>query len=70
MSEKKSSAKRSVGAQRDSSAKIVNFLNIDGINVSLADIRKSEFANVEDPAASVKALVAWAKQINAILKGS
>ena len=70
MSEKKSSAARSVGAKRDTAAKIVNFLNIDGINVSLGDIRKSEFASVEDPAASVKALVAWAKEINKILRGS
>ena len=60
----KSAALRSVGT-----AQKVDVLNINGSLYSLGDLRKADFSAVEDPAASVKSLVAWAKQLNQILKG-
>ena len=47
----------------------VNVLNINGNLFSFGDLRKADFSSLEDPAASVKSLVAWAKQLNGILRG-
>ena len=64
MANKKSKALRS-----GSTPLAVNVLNINGNLYSLGDLRKADFSGLEDPAASVKSLVAWAKQLNGILKG-
>lgn len=56
------------GTKRDA-PNIMNFFNINGMLYSLGDVRKSEFANIEDPKASVKSIQAWAIQINNILRG-
>ena len=47
----------------------VNVLNINGNLYSLGDLRKADFSDLEDPNATVKSIVAWAKQLNMILKG-
>jgi hypothetical protein len=47
----------------------MNFLNINGMTLSLGDLRKSDFSAVEDPKCSVKSLQTWAIQLNNILRG-
>lgn len=56
-------------ASRDA-PKITNFLNINGKLFSLGDLRQADFSSLEDPVASVNSLLAWAKSLNQILKGS
>ena len=38
------------------------------IALDLGDLFSADFQDLEDPAASVKSLVAWAKQLNRLLK--
>ena len=47
----------------------MNFLTINGMTLSLGDLRKADFAALEDPKASVKSIQAWAIQLNTILRG-
>ena len=49
--------------------KLMNFLTINGITLSLGDLRKADFSALEDPKASVNSLKAWAIQLNNILRG-
>ena len=63
------SAKSGKSLRAGGTPQTVNVLNINGNLFSLGDLRKADFSSVEDPAASVKSLVAWAKQLNRILKG-
>ena len=37
--------------------------------LEVGDLFSADFQDLEDPAASVKSIVAWAKQLNRILKG-
>lgn len=65
MSTKETEKKNS---KRDAPA-IVNFLSINGMTLSLGDLRKADFSAIEDPKASVKSIQAWAIQLNNILRG-
>ena len=56
------------GTKRDV-PNIMNFFNINGMTYSLGEVRKSEFAAIEDPKASVKSIQAWAIQVSNILRG-
>lgn len=56
------------GSTRDS-PRAMNFLTINGMTLSLGDLRKADFAALEDPKASVKSIQAWAIQLNTILRG-
>lgn len=55
-------------ANRDT-PKLMNFFNVNGSVFSLGDLRKTEFASIEDPKASVKSIQAWAIQVSNILRG-
>lgn len=59
--------KRKVASREN--PKVMNFLNINGMTLSLGDLRKADFSSVEDPKASVKSIQAWAIQLNNILRG-
>ena len=56
-------------AQKRDAPKVMNFLSINGLNLSLGDLRKSDFSSIENPKASVKSLLAWAISLNNILRG-
>ena len=47
----------------------MNFLTINGMTLSLGDIRKSDFSQLHNPKASVKSIQAWAIQLSNILRG-
>lgn len=47
----------------------MNFLTINGMTLSLGDLRKADFSQLQDPKASVKSIQAWAIQLNNILRG-
>ena len=47
----------------------MNFLNINGMILSLGDLRKADFSELQDPKASVNSLKNWAIQLNNILRG-
>ena len=64
---RKSTAEEKCG-KRDT-PKLMNFLTINGMTLSLGDLRKADFASLEDPKASVNSLKAWAIQLNNILRG-
>lgn len=49
--------------------RVMNFLNINGMTLSLGDLRKADFSALEDPKCSVKSLQAWAIELNNILRG-
>lgn len=55
--------------EKKEAPKNVNFLTINGLTLSIGDLRKVDFQSLEDPKSSVNSLVAWAKKVNAILKG-
>ena len=56
-------------AQKRDAPHIMNFLNINGMHMSLGDLRKADFSELEDPKASVKSLQAWAIQLSNIVRG-
>lgn len=56
------------GAKRDT-PQVMNFFKINGSTFSLGDLRKSDFASLENPLASVKSIQAWAIQLSNILRG-
>ena len=55
--------------QKRDTPQVMNFLNINGMTLSLGDLRKADFSGLEDPKASVKSIQAWATQLNTILRG-
>ena len=61
--------KNTTSTARDNTPKVTNFINIDGMVLSLGDLRKADFSQIEDPKASVNSLKAWAIQLNNILRG-
>ena len=60
--DKKKSQKRDV-------PQVMNFLNINGMTLSLGDLRKADFSELKNPQASVKSIQAWAVQLNNVLRG-
>lgn len=56
------------GSKRDA-PRVLNFLTINGMTLSLGDLRKADFSALEDPKASVKSIQSWAIQLNNILRG-
>lgn len=56
-------------SQRRDAPREMNFLTINGMTLSLGDLRKVDFAQLQDPKASVKSIQAWAIQLNNILRG-
>ena len=60
---------KSAALRAGGTAQKVDVLNINGSLYSLGDLRKADFSSLEDPSATVKSLVAWAKELNRILKG-
>ena len=59
----------SARSKKRDTPKPVNFLNINGIALSLGDLRKADFSAITDPKASVNSLREWAIQLNNILRG-
>lgn len=55
--------------QKREAPKVMNFFTIKDTTYALGDLRKSDFATLEDPKASVKSIQAWAIQLNNILRG-
>ena len=55
--------------QKRSAPQVMNFLNINGMTLSLGDLRKADFSGLEDPKASVKSIQEWAIQVSNILRG-
>lgn len=55
--------------QRRDAPKSMNFLTINGMTLSLGDIRKTDFSELHNPKASVKSIQAWAIQLSNILRG-
>jgi hypothetical protein len=47
----------------------MDFLTINGMTLSLGDLRKADFSGVEIPKSTVSSIVKWATQITAILQG-
>lgn len=47
----------------------MNFLTINGMTLSLGDLRKIDFSQLKDPNASVKSIQAWCIQVGDILRG-
>ena len=62
----KSTEKKS--GKRDN-PRIMNFLTVGGMTLSLGDLRKADFSALQDPKASVNSLKTWAIQLNNILRG-
>lgn len=56
-------------SQRRDAPQEMNFLTINGMTLSLGDLRKSDFSQLHDPKASVKSIQAWAIQLNNIIRG-
>lgn len=63
---RKTSNKRT--AKRDS-AHIANFLNINGMTISLGDLRKADFSQIANPKASVKSCQETLIAILDVLRG-
>ena len=59
--------KRKVASREN--PKVMNFLNINGMTLSLGDLRKADFSLLQDPKCSVKSLQTWAIQVSNILRG-
>jgi hypothetical protein len=55
--------------QKRAAPQVMNFLNINGMTLSLGDLRKADFSEIEDPKASVKSIQEWAIQVSNILRG-
>lgn len=56
-------------SQKRDAPQVMNFLNINGMTLSLGDLRKADFSELEDPKASVKSIQEWAIQVSNILRG-
>ncbi len=56
-------------SQKRDAPQVMNFLNINGMILSLGDLRKADFSELEDPKASVKSIQEWAIQVSNILRG-
>ena len=56
-------------SQKRDAPRVMNFLNINGMTLSLGDLRKADFSELENPKASVKSIQAWAIQLSNILRG-
>lgn len=67
MASKKTSVKKE---QKRDATPIANFLNIGSVTYALGDLHKADFSSLEDPAASVKSIQAWAIALNNILRGT
>lgn len=63
---KKTSKKRT--SKRDA-VNIANFLNINGMTISLGDLRKADFSQIADPKASVKSCQETLIAILNVLRG-
>lgn len=55
-------------AKREAPKKM-DFLTINGMTLSLGDLRKADFSGVEIPKSTVSSIVKWATQITSILQG-
>lgn len=55
--------------QRRDVPQAMNFLTINGMTLSLGNIRKEDFSKLHNPKASVKSIQAWAVQVSNILRG-
>jgi hypothetical protein len=60
--------KRATANKREAPKKM-DFLTINGMTLSLGDLRKADFSGVEIPKSTVSSIVKWATQITAILQG-
>lgn len=47
----------------------MNFLTINGMTLSLGDLRKADFSQLPNPKASVKSIQDWCVQVGNILRG-
>ena len=56
-------------SQKRDAPREMNFLTINGMTLSLGDLRKADFAQLHNPKASVKSIQAWAIQLSNILRG-
>lgn len=56
-------------SQKRDAPREMNFLTINGMTLSLGDLRKADFSQLHDPKASVKSIQNWAIQLSNILRG-
>lgn len=64
---KRSSKSKSVA--RDGTVQPVNFITINGMTLSLGDLRKADFSSIPNPKASVNSLKETVTAILDILRG-
>lgn len=56
-------------SKRDSPPLPVNFITINGMTLSLGDLRKVDFSSIHDPKASVKSLQETMVALLGVLRG-
>ena len=60
---------KSKSAVRDGTVQPVNFITINGMTLSLGDLRKADFSSIPNPKASVNSLKETVTAILDILRG-